>query len=82
MVPPTTLPRVRSLRFLASRRWVLFALAVVALAYLAWILGEWQFGRLDDRRAHNAIVERNEDAQPAPVGSVLAPGPFPFQVFC
>ncbi len=74
MVPPTTLPRVRSLRFLASRRWVLFALAVVALAYLAWILGEWQFGRLDDRRAHNAIVERNEGAQPAPVGSVLARG--------
>ena len=65
---------MRSLRFLASRRWVLFALVVVALAYLAWVLGQWQFGRLDDRRAHNAIVARNEGAEPAPVGSVLAPG--------
>ena len=74
MVRPDYPSRVRSLRFLASRRWVLFALVVVALAYLAWVLGQWQFGRLDDRRAHNAIVARNEGAEPAPVGSVLAPG--------
>jgi cytochrome oxidase assembly protein ShyY1 len=65
---------VRSLRFLASRRWVILAVVVVGLAYFAWWLGEWQFGRLDDRRAHNAIVERNEDAPPAAVETVLAPG--------
>ncbi|MSZ77367.1 MAG: SURF1 family protein, partial [Actinobacteria bacterium] len=38
-----------SLRFLLSRRWALFALAVVVLGYAAWWLGEWQFGRLSDR---------------------------------
>jgi cytochrome oxidase assembly protein ShyY1 len=65
---------VRSLRFLASRRWVLFALVVVALAYLAWLLGQWQFSRLEDRREQNATVERNEAASPAPVEAVLAPG--------
>jgi cytochrome oxidase assembly protein ShyY1 len=74
MNPRTTLPDVRSLRFLASRRWVLFGLVVVALAYLAWVLGQWQFGRLEDRRERNAVVERNEDAAPVPVESVLAPG--------
>jgi cytochrome oxidase assembly protein ShyY1 len=70
----TTLPDVRSLRFLASRRWVLFALVVVALASLAWVLGQWQFGRLEDRREQNATVARNENAGPAPVDTVLAPG--------
>ncbi|MGI8645081.1 MAG: SURF1 family cytochrome oxidase biogenesis protein [Nocardioides sp.] len=64
---------MRSLRFLASRRWVLFALVVVALASVAWILGHWQFGRLEDRREYNAIVERNEGAEPAPVDAVLGP---------
>lgn len=65
---------MRSLRFLLSRRWVLFFLAVVVLAYGAWWLGEWQFGRLADRRQDNRIVERNEQAAPAPVGDVLGVG--------
>jgi len=65
---------VRSLRFLVSRRWILFAIVVVLLAYAAWWLGQWQFGRLDDRHRTNAIVERNEAAAPVDVASVLAPG--------
>ena len=63
-----------SLRFLLSRRWALFALAVVVLGYAAWWLGEWQFGRLSDRKESNAIVRANESAAPAPVGDVLASG--------
>ena len=62
---------MQSLRFFASRRWVLFALVVVGLVYLAWVLGQWQFHRLDDRRERNGIVERNEAEAAAPVGSVL-----------
>jgi cytochrome oxidase assembly protein ShyY1 len=65
---------VRSLGFLLSRRWILFAIVVGILAYATWWLGEWQFDRLEDRKASNAIVERNEDAPPAPVADVLAPG--------
>ena len=65
---------MRSLSFLASRRWVLFAIVVALLAWLAWALGEWQFHRLEDRKDRNAIVERNSAAEPVPVEEVLAAG--------
>ena len=71
---PDSLGGVRSLSFLLSRRWVLFAIVVALLAWLAWALGEWQFHRLDERRARNAIVERNTAADPVPVEDVLAVG--------
>jgi len=65
---------VRSWRFLVSRRWVVFLLVVVLLTYATWWLGEWQFGRLTDRKQDNAVVERNESAAPVPVAEVLASG--------
>ena len=65
---------MRSLRFLVSRRWVLFAITVALLAYAAWLLGEWQFHRLADRKASNAIVARNTAAPATPVSDVLDPG--------
>jgi cytochrome oxidase assembly protein ShyY1 len=65
---------VRSLSFLVSRRWILFALVVVLLGWLAWFLGEWQFHRLEDRKERNEVVERNVDAEPVPVTEVLAVG--------
>jgi cytochrome oxidase assembly protein ShyY1 len=63
---------VRSLRFLFSRRWILFAITVALLAALAWRLGEWQFHRLEARKATNAIIERNLAGGPSPVDQVLA----------
>ncbi len=57
---------------MVSRRWLLFAVAVAALAYGTWWLGEWQFHRLDDRREKNAVVERNLARPTAPVADVLA----------
>ena len=65
---------MRSLRFLVSRRWALFGVVVLLLAWLAWWLGEWQFDRLEDRREANAVVERNERTSVTPVAEVLAPG--------
>lgn len=65
---------MRRLRFLLSRRWLGFALAVVALAWVAWRLGEWQFGRLEERRDRNAAIERHEQAGPVPVTEVMAVG--------
>jgi len=65
---------VRSVRFLLSRRWILFGITVAVLAYVAWLLGEWQFDRLEDRKERNAIIRANEDAPVAPVADVLAPG--------
>lgn len=61
-----------SYRFLLSRRWLGFAVVVVLLAGLAWFLGGWQFGRLDDRRADNRVVETNEAREPAPVEDVMS----------
>lgn len=63
-----------SWRFLVSRRWFFFFLAVVVLAFATWWLGEWQFGRLDDREARNAVIEENAHDDPVPVDDVLAPG--------
>jgi cytochrome oxidase assembly protein ShyY1 len=62
---------VRRFRFLLSRRWVLFFLVVIGLAWVAWRLGEWQFHRLEDRQERNAIVERNEKLAPVPVTDVM-----------
>lgn len=65
---------VRSLSFLFTRRWILFFLLIIMLAWGAWRLGEWQFHRLDARKAFNEIVERNTAADPVPVDTVLAAG--------
>ena len=65
---------MRSLRFLVSRRWILFGIVVALLAWAAWLLGEWQFSRLEDRKERNAIIEANESAPVAPVSEVLRPG--------
>ncbi len=61
-------------RFLLSRRWVFFALAVIFLTFLAWRLGEWQFDRLEDRKDRNAQIERNEHHDPVDVSEVTSPG--------
>jgi len=60
-------------RFLLSRRWVLFALTVVILAYAAVLLGRWQFHRLHEREHSNGVVARNLAAPPVPVQDVLSP---------
>jgi cytochrome oxidase assembly protein ShyY1 len=53
---------------------VLFFVAVIVVGYATWWLGEWQFGRLEDRKERNAVVRANEDRPPVPVEDVLAPG--------
>ncbi len=60
------------MRFLFSRRWVLFALAVLVLAWGCIRLGEWQFHRLHDREQRNTWTRANLAADPAPVDDVLA----------
>ncbi len=63
---------VPAARHFLSRRWILFLLAVICLTVLAWRLGEWQFHRLDDRQARNAVIRANETKAPADVSEVLA----------
>lgn len=64
-------------RFLFTRRWVLFALTVAVLAWLATQLGQWQFHRLDERRAENSLVKRNLDQPPVPLTELLTLGKSP-----
>ncbi|MGI9155855.1 MAG: SURF1 family cytochrome oxidase biogenesis protein [Marmoricola sp.] len=60
--------------FLLSRRWALFFLTVIVLALGAVRLGDWQFHRLDERRADNRRITRNLAAPPVPASAVLAAG--------
>jgi cytochrome oxidase assembly protein ShyY1 len=68
---------VRSLRFLLSRRWLLFLLIVLLLAYVCLLLGRWQWHRLESKKAGNAVIRTNEKAAPTPVDQVLARGRAP-----
>ena len=60
------------MRFLLTRRWLLFGLAVVVMSLGAWRLGEWQFDRLQDREQRNEWTRANITAEPAPVGVVMS----------
>lgn len=62
------------MRFLFTRRWLVFFLVVIALAWGAWRLGEWQFHRLEDRQDRNTQIELNESEPPAPAAEVMSPG--------
>ena len=53
---------------------MLFGLVVGLLAWAAWLLGEWQFHRLEERQDRNAVIERNQQAPPTPVAELLEPG--------
>lgn len=57
--------------FLLTRRWLLFFVAVVVLAYGCLWLGEWQKHRLEDREARNAVAREHLHMTPVPVGQVL-----------
>jgi cytochrome oxidase assembly protein ShyY1 len=65
---------VRSLRFLVSRRWLLFLAVVLLLAYACLLLGRWQWHRLESKRTNNQIIRTNENAPPRPVAQVLREG--------
>ena len=65
------------MRFLFSRRWLLFAVVVVAMAWGASRLGDWQFHRLDERRAENRLVAHNLDQPPVPIDDLMRVGSGP-----
>ncbi len=59
---------------MVSRRWAIFAVVVVVLSYGCYLLGQWQFHRLHDRKATNAQTRVNLTGTPIPVGDVLRVG--------
>lgn len=60
--------------FLRERRWVMLGFVVLVLVPSFLLLSRWQVHRLDDRRAANAVVERNSSASPVPVDQVMTAG--------
>jgi cytochrome oxidase assembly protein ShyY1 len=64
-------------RFLLSRRWLAFFLAVALAAWGAWALGQWQFHRLHDRKAENRLVAHNLAAAPVPLDVLMRVGQEP-----
>jgi cytochrome oxidase assembly protein ShyY1 len=72
--PAATLAQVR---FLISKRWLLFALFVAALAWLTSLLGQWQFHRLDERRAQNHLVAANLAEPPVALDTLMTVGSSP-----
>jgi cytochrome oxidase assembly protein ShyY1 len=53
---------------------LVFLLAVIVFAYGTYLLGRWQFHRSEDRKARNAVIERNLAQEPVPVDDLLAVG--------
>ena len=52
----------------------MFAVVVVVLAYGCYVLGQWQFHRLQARESTNTLTRTNLRADPAPVDEVLQEG--------
>lgn len=63
-----------SVGFLLTRRWLLFFLAVVLMAWAASWLGQWQFRRLHEKRHDNHVIAANLAAAPVPVGTLMRVG--------
>ena len=55
------------MRFLLTPRWIGFFLAVLALAVVCVLMGDWQWHKREVRQAANAQVERHLAADPVPL---------------
>lgn len=62
------------MRFLLSRRWLIFFVTVGLMAWGAWWLGQWQFNRLHQKHDDNARIQKNLAQPPVPVDSLLKVG--------
>ncbi|HYZ90759.1 MAG TPA: SURF1 family protein [Actinomycetota bacterium] len=58
--------------FARRPRWVLVHAVVLLVVALFLIAGLWQLSRLQERREHNAFVERRRAQPVEPIGSLLA----------
>jgi cytochrome oxidase assembly protein ShyY1 len=61
-------------RFLLTRRWIGFAVFVIALSALCVRLGFWQWHRMEHKQHQEALVRTHLSAEPVPLGSLSKPG--------
>jgi len=64
-------------RFLLTRRWLALAVVAVTVAVVCARLGWWQFERLGEQRAANAVVVANLDAGTVPARREMSVGESP-----
>lgn len=63
-----------------AKRWTMYVAIAILFAIVCAFLSHWQFSRDEQRRAQNALIENNYDAEPVPIaeaipeGGSLAPG--------
>ncbi len=58
-------------RFALTPKWLVRHVLVVVLVVTMVVLGFWQLGRLDDKRAYKALVEARQDQPVAEVEAVI-----------
>jgi cytochrome oxidase assembly protein ShyY1 len=65
------------LRVLTSRRWLGALAAALAFAIAAFLLGQWQWHRYQDKAARADRIHAHYDAPPRPVDDILGTSPMP-----
>ncbi|WP_127819685.1 SURF1 family cytochrome oxidase biogenesis protein [Microbacterium sp. CPCC 204701] len=55
-------------------RWAIYIALAVVFAIACAFLSNWQFSRNEERAAQLALVERNYDAEPVPLGEAIPSG--------
>lgn len=61
-------------RFLLTPRWLALHVVVLLVIPAFVFLGQWQFGRYEERSANSDVVTRNLEAEPVPLAELVAPG--------
>lgn len=62
------------MRFLLTPRWIGFFLAVLALAVVCVLMGDWQWHKREVRHASNELVEKHLAIDPVPLDEVVPAG--------
>lgn len=65
------------LRVAASSRWLGALALAAAFAVAAFFLGQWQWGRYEERQARADRIIAHYDAAPVPLAGVVGPDPLP-----
>ncbi|MGI5268208.1 SURF1 family protein [Nonomuraea sp. CA-218870] len=61
-------------RFLLTPRWVALHIVVLLVIPAFVFLGQWQFGRFEERSADSDLVTRNIERAPVPLETLVRPG--------
>lgn len=61
-------------RFLLTPRWITLHVLVLLVIPAFVLLGQWQFGRFEERSANRDLVTRNMESAPVPLETLVQPG--------